>query len=217
MARPRSVAADRAITQAVMDIIDERGLAELSVDAVAARACVGKATIYRRFPTKTDLVSAVIDGLKPAPPPPRGDVPLRDYLLQFLGELARHKQSPCAADDLWPMMLTHSRDPEVFQLYFERVVRPRRAALRQVLEDAVAQGELRDDVEFDVMIQLLVGPILHQAGLRRSGVDVAPEATVEEYLDVILRGLRPDQAPRTAAAVATDVAGTEAPVRASGS
>ena len=69
--RPRSREADRAITEAALDVLGDSGIANFSVEAVAARAGVGKATIYRRFPGRIGLLSAALDRLHDDLPSPQ--------------------------------------------------------------------------------------------------------------------------------------------------
>ena len=91
--RPRSSEAERAILDATVALYAERGMAGLSVEAVAARAGVAKTTIYRRWPSKEELVLAAVTAARgPAPEPPGASV--RDDLLFLLGRVGARTGSP---------------------------------------------------------------------------------------------------------------------------
>ena len=87
--RPRDPAADRAILQATIELLGEEGYEGLSIEAVAARAGVGKTTVYRRWPSKEPLVVDAIKRYKSPedPQPPRDDEPTRDALARVLRRL----------------------------------------------------------------------------------------------------------------------------------
>src|SRR5215831_11164328 len=84
--RPRSPAADEAILDATVDLLAEQGFLGLSIEAVAARAGVAKTTIYRRWPTKDDLLMDAIACLKHAHPEPQGES-LRDDLIDMISRM----------------------------------------------------------------------------------------------------------------------------------
>lgn len=162
--RPRSVRAGEAILVAVLDLLAE-GVAvdALTMEAVAARAGVGKATLYRRWPNKDALLVAAIRKLKGDPPQPAG-VSVRDDLIMLLSAMHRPHDSqamtvlPCLVPEMY-------RNPEQHRLYQE-AMEPRREVMREVLRRGVRTGELRADIDIELTMALLSGPILVQKVLR---------------------------------------------------
>ena len=131
--RPRSIEADAAILDATLELIDETGLTGLSVESVAARAGVGKATIYRRWPSKEALVASALGRCAEEMPVVEPIGSLRDKLVAFVEQI-RCKTPETHSGRIMPRMLSHaSRSPELFRIYFDQVISPRRARVRQIL------------------------------------------------------------------------------------
>jgi AcrR family transcriptional regulator len=187
--RPRSVEADAAILDATLDLIDEEGLTGLSVESVAARAGVGKATIYRRWPCKEALVEQALARLGQEMPVVDPHGPLRDQLLEFVEQI-RCKSPETHSGRIMPRMLSHAtRSPELFRLYFDQVIRPRRERVRRTLEEAVASGELRADIDLDLAVTMVTAPILYLNLVQSANGAPGPEAS-SALVDAVLDGLR---------------------------
>jgi AcrR family transcriptional regulator len=157
--RPRSVRVDEAIIAAVIELLADGTTAEaLSIEAVAAKAGVGKATIYRRWPNKDALLLDAVASLK-GPPPELDGVSVREDLISLLHPVGRRESTasvlPCLIGEL-------KRSPLLHQCY-QQVIEPRRQMMRDVLERGVATGELRPDLDLDVVIAMLVGPLVAQS------------------------------------------------------
>jgi AcrR family transcriptional regulator len=188
--RPRSVEADAAILDATLELIDESGLTGLSVESVAARAGVGKATIYRRWPSKEALVASALGRCAEEIPVLDTTGSLRDQLVAFV-EQVRLKSPETHSGRIMPRMLSHaSRSPELFRIYFDQVIRPRRARVRRVMEEAVLRGELRDDVDLDLAVTMVTAPMLY-LNLVQSANGAPGPGTTEALVDGVLNGLRP--------------------------
>jgi AcrR family transcriptional regulator len=158
--RPRSARVDEAIIEAVVDLLAEGTTAEaLSIEAVAGRAGVGKATIYRRWPNKEALLVDAVGSLKGPPPEIVGESVREDLttLLHPVGKSAMVRASrvlPCLIAEL-------QRSPILYQGY-QRIIEPRREIMRGVLRRGIATGELRADLDLEVVMAMLVGPMLAQ-------------------------------------------------------
>ncbi|HEU5109267.1 MAG TPA: TetR/AcrR family transcriptional regulator [Micromonosporaceae bacterium] len=184
--RPRSARADEAILEAVLDLLQE-GVAvdALSIEAVAARAGVGKATIYRRWSNKESLLVDAVRRLKGAPPDPEG-ASVRDDLIMLLTVIGRRHDSramrvlPC----LMPEVL---RNPVQYRLYQE-VIEPRREVMREVLRRGVRTGELRPDLDVEVALATITGPLLIQKLLRWNPA-IDDEKLPARVVDTILAGI----------------------------
>ena len=138
--RPRDERADRAIVAATLDLLVEDGFHALSVEAVAARAGVGKTTIYRRWPGKRELVADSLAELNTDLPelPPAG--PTRERLLALMQHVCQ-KDPHTLSVRIMPRMLAYrSSHPELYAEYVERVVRPRRERTHRILRDGIERG-----------------------------------------------------------------------------
>jgi AcrR family transcriptional regulator len=190
--RPRSAAADQAILDATTRLLIEGGFRRLSVDAVATRAGVGKATIYRRWRSKSELLRATLARVEETPEfvDSRN---LRSDLQALLRWLVEHFVDSDAAD-LMPLLVTESRfDPDLRDLR-NSVSQQGRDVVRQILDRARSRGELADDLDLEVVIDMLIAPIF----IRRliTGAPITTHDT-DAAVDLLLHGIRQD--PRASA------------------
>ena len=184
--RPRSARADEAIIEAVLDLMAEGTTVEaLSMEAVAARAGVGKATIYRRWPNKESLIVDAIGSLK-GPLPELAGESIRDDLLTLLRSTIKGRAS--RAGRIMPCLIPElQRNPEL-QRQYQRIAEPRREHMREVLRRGVASGELRADLDIEVAAALLNAPMLVQNMLNwNPALDTAK--LPEQILDALLPGM----------------------------
>ncbi|MEU1602790.1 TetR/AcrR family transcriptional regulator [Micromonospora matsumotoense] len=187
--RPRSVRADEAIIEATLDLLAEGSTIEaLSIEAIAARAGVGKATIYRRWPGKDALLLDALRRLKGVVAQPAGHS-VRDDLVLLVGAVG-HNIDP-RAERIMPCLVPEvNRSPDHFQLY-QNIIEPRRKLMREVLRRGVASGELRADLDIEVAMALFTGPMLIQR-LLRWHPDLDDRLLPEKVVDGVLDGLRAD-------------------------
>ena len=187
--RPRSVRADEAIIEATLDLLAEGSTIEaLSIEAIAARAGVGKATIYRRWSGKDALLLDALRRLKGVVAQPAGHS-VRDDLVLLVGAVG-HNLDPRAARIMPCLVPEVNRSPDHFQLY-QNIIEPRRKLMREVLRRGVASGELRADLDIEVAMALLTGPMLIQR-LLRWHPDLDDRLLPEKVVDGVLDGLRAD-------------------------
>lgn len=185
--RPRSVRADEAIVQATLDLLAEGNSIEaLSIEAIAARAGVGKATIYRRWPGKDALLLDALRTLKGAPPEPAGHS-VRDDLVLLVGAVG-HNVDPRAAKIMPCLVPEVNRSPDHYQLY-QNIIEPRRRLMRDVLRRGVASGELRADLDIELAMALLSGPMVLQRVLRWHP-ELDDRILPERIVDAVLDGIR---------------------------
>ncbi|WP_262283819.1 TetR/AcrR family transcriptional regulator [Micromonospora sp. MA102] len=185
--RPRSVRADEAIVEATLDLLAEGSTLEaLSIEAIAARAGVGKATIYRRWSGKDALLMDALGRLKGVPPQPAGRS-VRDDLVLLVGAVG-HNVDPRAAKIMPCLVPEVNRSPDHFQLY-QNIVAPRRKLMREVLRRGVDSGELRADLDVELATALLTGPMLIQRVLRWHP-ELDDQILPERVVDAVLEGLR---------------------------
>ena len=186
--RPRSEASHQAIIRATLELLVEVGYRSLTMEGVRTRAGVGKATIYRRWASKEELVRDAIVFLHDSFDTPDTGSLRGDYAA--LATAVRASASLGGAATLMPRLLGDAvNDPELHAIFRTHLVEPRRAALRTVLERAVARGEIRGDVDLELMIDLFAGPAVYR--LLITGGDMSQMFSVDAQLDALLTGLAP--------------------------
>lgn len=182
--RPRSARVDGAIIQAVLDLLAEGHTVEaLTIEAVAARAGVGKAAIYRRWSGKDALLVDAVGSLKGPLPTLTGES-VRDDLVVLLGWTGVKKQDQRFANIMSCLVPDVHRSPERYRLY-QGLVEPRRELTRQVLRRGIRSGELRADLDIEVAVAVLSAPVLVQRMLRwhpELDVSTLPERVVDTVL-----------------------------------
>ena len=159
--RPRSEQAEHAIIEATLDLFAEQGFEGVCVEAVAARAGVGKATIYRRWPNKEELLLAAFGSLKSPFPEPAG-VSVRDDLLAMVKVMCADKADPRKARRYALLLGDGDKYPRLMARYKETVVEPRREAIRAVIRRGTQTGELRPDTDVEIAMMTLTGVIMAQ-------------------------------------------------------
>ncbi|MEW2385293.1 TetR/AcrR family transcriptional regulator [Micromonospora sp. NPDC047707] len=185
--RPRSIRADEAIIDATLDLLAEGNTIEaISVEAIAARAGVGKATIYRRWPGKDALLRDALRTLKGGQPELSGRS-VREDLMLLLGAVG-HNVDPRAARIMPCLVPAVNRSPEQYELY-QNIIEPRRALMREVLRRGTHTGELRADLDIEVTLAMLTGPMLVQR-LLRWHPDLDEATLPEKVVDGVLEGIR---------------------------
>jgi AcrR family transcriptional regulator len=190
--RPRSEAADTAIRTAVIDLLDEQGYAGLTFEAVAARAGVAKSTVYRRWPNKDELVFDAINQLKgPLPQVPAGGTVRADLLtlMQHMRRMWVNSQHGRIMRRLIGESTVRADGPCLYTSFRERLVAPRQAAIRAVLQRGIDEGSIRPDVDLAWVIGLISAPVVLAVLTNQPG---ATAAQVEFTIDLVLDGLRPD-------------------------
>lgn len=182
--RPRSEQADQAILAAALDLFAEFGPEALCIEQVAAKAGVGKATIYRRWPGKEDMLVDALGGLGTQLPVAQGKS-VRADLIALLGAICREAEDPRRARLFALLQGEGARYPRLMATYIETVVRPRLDVVRSVLRRGVATGELREDTDIDAATFLLNGAALASM----YGAEHTDAKYARRVVDELLRGL----------------------------
>ena len=183
--RPRSEQADRAIIEAALDLFAEHGVEGLCMEDVAARAGVGKATIYRRWPGKEDLLLDALTALKTPLPEPRGES-ARDDLVALLAAMAADYADPRRARQFALLLGEGAKFPRLLSRYTGTVLEPRREVIRSVLRRGVAAGELRPDTDVEVALYMLTGAVVARG---KHDPQAVSADYAERVVDELLRGL----------------------------
>ncbi len=182
--RPRDPSCDTKIIQATLALLADDGYDGVTMEAVAARAGVGKATLYRRYAGKESLVvdalATVTDTVARVA---RGG--LRDDLVALVASTVRTTSSP--AGRLLPRLVSAAVDnPSLLERYRQQVITPRRQRFAEVLLAGIRSGELRADLDVEHTIDLLVGPVLYRSLLRPE----VPPLSATTAVDAVLAGIR---------------------------
>jgi AcrR family transcriptional regulator len=185
--RPRSSSADRAIAEATIELLASRGFAGLRIERVAERAGVGKTTIYRRWPTKEQLVaSALSEFVDEFAVPDSGSsrddvvVALRYQLGVLTGGFGRVAGSLLSEAAFHPVLARALRGP----------TQQSRAMIAQILARAIERGELRPALDLGRTIDLLWGPVYYRFLLGLIEEEAVPADYVENVVDDVWPALR---------------------------
>ena len=184
--RPRDERADRAILDAALELLAEVGPTGLSVEEVAARAGVSKATIYRRFQTKDALVVGCLSGLAVALPDGMPDGDVHDRLV-FLVERWWDSYVVSPNGQVFHRVLAHAKsNPRLFEAFYDEVIEPRRELFRSVLRGAVASGEIRPDADLELVVTMIIGTSVYTNQTRSAGRDPMPGSGASELVHAAL-------------------------------
>ena len=158
--RPRRADADEVIIRATIELLQELGVAGLSMDLLAQRAGVGKATIYRRWDSKEAVIlHALRMSDTPIPVPDEGT--LRDDLNAYLDAVVRHYH-PGRGSDILPHLIEASCYDEALRASLDEHNRQRQATVRLLLQRGIERGELAADTDIDLLVDVLIGPFLYR-------------------------------------------------------
>jgi AcrR family transcriptional regulator len=194
MGRPRDARADRAILEASLELIAELGVHGFRTEDVAARAGVGKGAIYRRYRSKDDLVMAAVAALvsEEIAVPDTGST--RADLLALMREAVELYSGSLAARLMPNLVGAMAQRPELAHTVRDGFLAGRRAALTEVLRRGIERGDLRPDLDLELALDLLGGPLFYRLLITGGPID---EELAESVADLILRGFAPDR-PRRA-------------------
>jgi AcrR family transcriptional regulator len=185
MGRPREARADRAILAATLELIAEVGVHEFRTEDVAARAGVGKGAIYRRYGSKDDLVTAAVAALvsEEIAIPDTGST--REDLLVLMREAVELYCGSLAGRLMPNLVGAMAQKPELARAVRESFLTGRRAALAAVLERGVERGDLRPDLDVELALDALGGPLFYRLLITGGPLD---EQLAEGAADLIVCG-----------------------------
>ncbi len=153
--RPRDAAIDAAVLAAARRHLSAAGYDAMSVAAVAEEAGTTRQAVYRRWPTKADLATAAIASMSAASDRPDTDDPFAD----LVGELRAFQVGVLRPNGVSMVgsMLQEAADDHLGELYRARIVQPRRARLRHILQRAVDSGRACADADLDIAVAACTG------------------------------------------------------------
>jgi AcrR family transcriptional regulator len=182
--RPREVRLDGAIRAATLELVAEVGIHDFRMDDVAERAGVGKAAIYRRYRSKDELVTATVAALvSEITVPDTGST--REDLLALMREAVEVYSDPVKAGIMPSLVGAMPQRPELARAVRDGFLAQRRAALRAVLDRGVARGDLRADLDVELALDVLGGPLFYRLLITGGPIDAD---LAEGVAELILRG-----------------------------
>ncbi len=184
--RPRSEESRQSILRSTIKLLQQHGFSELSIEAIAADANVGKTTVYRWWPTKAALVADAFSASaeKELRFPNTGSV--YDDIRQQMGGLIRIFRSQ-RGKIVAALLAGGQSDPELLEAYRDRFLWPRRRQAYQTLQRGVDRGELPQGCDFDLILDSLYGPILMRFLIRHIKLE---EKFADEVCGLVLQGLK---------------------------
>lgn len=157
--RPRNEAADELIRAATLRLLSEYGYDRCSIDAVADEAGVTRATVYRRYPTKADLVTESVCAMQTLPDPSeiadsRGSVV---WMMQQFQEGLGQADGVSIVSSIYVQRREH---PDMLERFREHVIGPGREKFKIALRAGIDRGQVRPDADLDLAVDVLIGAFL---------------------------------------------------------
>lgn len=187
--RRRDPQTDAATIEAVLDLVSAGAtLSGLSLVTIAEHVGVSRGTLYRRWKTKDELYLDVLGAIN-RPLPDFNGPTAREDLAAYLAILIERTLDQRASSVLRALQAEARTFPELHRRYFSEIIAPRRETVYRILQRGMAAGEIRPDIDIELVGELLVGPILARMG---SGAidDLDPERTSRRIVDLAYNGIR---------------------------
>src|ERR1700688_1948021 len=190
--RPRSEHARLAILRSTLKILGKNGFSDLTIEEVAANASVGKATVYRWWPNKAALIAdAFASSTTPTLHfPDTGS--LRTDMSQQMRQLVKVFRSP-RGRIVSAMLGGGQSDNDLITAFRERFMKPRRREAYATLQRGIRRDELRRDLDMDLILDSLYGPIYMRFIIRH---DRLTPAFVDQLSRLVLGGAKPQRKAR---------------------
>ncbi|MQA87326.1 MAG: TetR family transcriptional regulator [Streptosporangiales bacterium] len=185
--RPRNLQIDTAVLDATLAVLDESGYGHFTLEEVARRAGTTKPAIYRRWPTRQRLVLAALARRLGEADAPDTDCTLCDLAEGIIVFVAAFQRMP--PDVLGPLLADCAAHPELRADFMTTLFDPPRTAVRQTLTRAIARGDLREDLDLELTLDLL-GSVVHYRAL--FGHAPTTEAEIERAVETLLQGIAVD-------------------------
>jgi AcrR family transcriptional regulator len=190
--RRRSDRSHQAIIAATQELLVERGYRALTIEGVAARAGVGKQTIYRWWPSRAALVLEaylVASDRVQLPSPDSGSA--REDVRALIGWLAAVLAEPTGGRVVAGLVGDLQHDSDLAEGFRQGVVPARRQAMLAALERGRERGEIRADADLELAVDALHGAVFYRLLLSGEPLDAA---FAERLADQVLEGLAPPAA-----------------------
>lgn len=190
--RPRSAQAHKAILDATLELLAEEGFQGLSIEAIAVRARVGKTTIYRRWSSKDELV---IDALHEVQVN-LSMVDTGNFRNDFVAIFKTTYQGLLIHPyfgQLWLKLVSEFQtNPKIFQAFLAQLSAPRMQLFKHMVEQAQIRGEIRSDIDWTLVMDLIAGPLIYHWMLTRflePSTSSFSDAWIDQMFDAVMHGI----------------------------
>jgi AcrR family transcriptional regulator len=185
--RRRSERSHQAILKATAELLQEKGYGGVCIEAIATRAGVGKQTIYRWWSSKAGVImeTYAAQATQNAPIPDTGTV--REDLCQFLGKLFTILTTTTIKAAVAGLISEAQTDTSVAEAFRALFFADYREAARTILLRGITRGELRPDLNLELVIDAIYGSIWYRLLLRHAPLD---DAYAEELVNLVMEGIQ---------------------------
>ena len=187
--RPRDPQVEHDVINAALEHLADVGFMRFSVETVAALSGASKAAIYRRFAGRDELIAASLARLNDDLPAVPQSGSAHERLAVMLGRIRSGISSSLTGRIMMHVVGEGQRQPELTEVFFQQVLKPRRSRIIEVLHEGIRNGEFAQDLDVDSTVAVLVGPMIY-SGMWDVSVS-ARQPDTESILTVILAGLAP--------------------------
>lgn len=186
--RPRDPSVDDTMLAAAIEELADRGFATFSVESVAARAQMSKATIYRRYPTREQFIAGALDRLNAESLRPLRGGTARERLLELLTSIRENQPASDVARILRHAAAFSASHDELAAMVDRLLIEPRRNRIHACIAEAIAEREIRDDIDVSAVSVLLVGAVV-QLGAWQRDPSESGNLDVSTLLDLAMTGI----------------------------
>jgi AcrR family transcriptional regulator len=190
--RPRSAQAHKAIIDATLELLAEEGFQGLSIEAVAARAGVGKTTIYRRWSSKDELVMDAISEVQVNLSMVETGNFRNDLVALFKTAYQGMTANPFLGQLVGKIIGEYQNNPEIFQVFLKQLIIPRFQHFYDLVEQAKAREEIRKDIDPALVMDLVAGSLYFHWIVTRYVVpapSTSPDEWIEQMIDAVMHGV----------------------------
>jgi AcrR family transcriptional regulator len=190
--RPRSAQAHKAILNSTLELLAEEGFQGLSIEEVAARAGVGKTTIYRRWSSKEELVIDAIHAVQVNLSMVDTGNFRNDLVTLFKTAYQSMMARPLLEQLVVKIIGEYQTNPEIFQVFITQLLLPRFQQFRHMVEQAQARNEIRRDIDWTLVIELVAGSLYFHwiiTSFLVPSSSFTPDEWVEQMIDMVMHGI----------------------------
>jgi AcrR family transcriptional regulator len=189
--RPRSLEAKQAILDNTLVLLATQGYEAMSIEEVATRAGVGKATIYRWWDSKESLALDALQHVYATRYPVIDTGDVRRDLIAMIEDFIQliEEKKPILGDLTFKLLGEIKTRPELFQMFYTRIVEPRLQRLVQMIEGAQLRGELRRDLDPSVLAGLCYSPYIIYRMMSCGQIVSLGDHWAEQVVDALLHGI----------------------------
>ena len=190
--RPRSAQAHKAILDAALELLAQEGFQGLSIEDIAARAGVGKTTIYRRWSSKDELVIDAIHEIQVDLTTVDTGNFRNDLVILFKAANRGIMTHPLLPQLVLRLISEFQANPEIFQVFLTQLLIPRIQRFMYMVEQAQARGEIRRDIDWTLALELITGPIFIHLLISHylaPSMSSSEDKWIEQMIDAVMDGI----------------------------